>query len=63
MKKEIISNDSKPVWNGHTRDRGAIGLGGLYRPNNFARIFFFSFYINIFVGIYKIKLLFSYVSG
>ena len=25
--------------------------------------FFFSFYINIFVGIYKIKLLFSYLSG
>ena len=24
---------------------------------------FFSFYINIFVGIYKIKLLFSYLSG
>ena len=56
MKKQIISNDSKPVWNCHTRDSGAIGLGGLYRHNNFAWIFLIgSGFFNNFVGIYKIN--------
>ena len=40
-----------------------LGWVGYIVPIISPGFFFFSFYINIFVGIYKIKLLFSYVSG